>query len=354
MTNIAIIMAGGSGTRFWPESRINLPKQFLKIGGQTCLLEKTIDRLRDVLPIENIFVVGSITHKDIINDYLPKDFVPSNIYLEPAAKNTAGAIAAAVTAITKVYGEVNVGVFPSDHHIVDTKLFCRTIQMAYQQADSSNNIITLGVVPTYPATGYGYLKIQNPINDYVYQLDSFVEKPNLEKAYEFLESKSYYWNAGLFFFKSGTILDLFKILLPEIYYLANEISNWHQDTNSGHLSNIYSQMPSISIDYGLMEKITNIEMIILDSGWSDLGSWDSLGSVLNSDSEGNIVVGKNVSLNTKNSVISSKNKLVVTIGIEELVIVETDDILMVCDKKKVQDIKTMVALLKESNYSSYL
>lgn len=354
MNDIAIIMAGGSGTRFWPESRKSLPKQFLKVGDSVCLLEKTIQRLRLALPIENIFVVASMTHEDIITEYLPLDFLKSNVYLEPMAKNTAAAIATTIMSITKTYGAVNIGVFPSDHHISDVDDFVTTIKKAYTQSDSSGNIVTLGVLPTYPSVGYGYLKVSHTLSNDVYSLEKFVEKPGLSTAVKFIESGQYYWNAGIFFFSSDTMLNLFKILLPEIYYLTNELSDWHLDMASGKLNDIYEQLPSISIDYGIMEKTESIDMILLSSGWSDLGSWDSLDSVLDSDEDGNILVGDSLNLNTKNSVISSKNKLVVTIGLDALVIVETDDVLMVCDKDKVQDIKQMVAMLKNNNYDDYI
>lgn len=349
MKKIAIIMAGGNGTRFWPMSRESYPKQYLNLDGIDTLLNETIYRLNKLIPMENIYIVSSELQSNLLSETLPKSFLTENILLEPSSRNTAPAIGASLQHITKVAGDAVIGVFPADHHIGDIDLFNYSLIKAYSVAESKQTIVTLGIKPTYPATGYGYLKIDDLTpNDGSYSLSSFIEKPKLETATEFLSDARYYWNSGMFVFKSSLMLDNYKEITPEIFSKIAMIDNWHKDLTSGRLSDIYSAMPSISIDNGIMEKAKGISMIPLLSEWSDLGSWDSLESIRETDENGNIVEGDSLVLDTKNTTIISDGKFIAAIGLSDVVVVQTKDTILICSKDSVQKIKDVVQILKES------
>lgn len=350
MKKIAIIMAGGNGTRFWPMSRSKLPKQYLILDSKDTLLNETISRLNRFIDIENIFIISAYLQKDILEKTLPERFLRENILLEPIAKNTAPAVCASISYIKKIRGESIMGVFPADSYIKNEDLYTLSLLDAYSEAEKSNEIITLGIKPTFPSTGYGYLKVDEAITDKKsYKLSSFVEKPKLEIAKSYLESGQYFWNSGMFIFNSKTLLDNYKEFLPNIYHKSSLIDDWSKDLASGKINELYSSMQPISIDNGIMEKSQGILMLPLKSDWSDLGSWDSLDVVKLADKDGNIIEGNNIVLDTKDSIIISDDQLIATIGIDNLVIVQTNGAILVCDKNKVQDIKEVVNILKSQN-----
>jgi len=347
MKNFAIIMAGGSGTRFWPVSRQSNPKQFQSIASDDTLLNDTIKRLSMVIPLNRIYIVAAFEHKNLFEQTLPSTFEMSNVLYEPMAKNTAAAIACSVQYLSNQFGDINVGIFPADHHIDDIQAFKTTVKRAYKTSKEVDGIVTMGIPVTFPSTGYGYLDVNASKYDAtVYHINSFVEKPSYKKALEYMTAEHYYWNSGVIFSKSTVLLNKILQHLPELYYYASQVTYWHQEFQSGTLREIYEAMPSISIDYGVLESCQQLFMLILDAGWSDLGSWDSIPDLMDKDIEGNVTDGAHVLLDTTNSYILSEKKFVAAIGLDDLIIVDTSDSLLICKKDHVQDIKKLVTLLK--------
>ncbi len=349
MKRLAIIMAGGNGTRFWPMSRESRPKQFQAIGSDDTLLNDTIKRISKSVPVENIYIVASLAHKELLEETLPDSFKSENILLEPIAKNTAAAIACSVQYLNNQFGDINLGIFPADHFIKDEAEFTRVINRAYDVSENTSKLVTLGIPTTFASTGYGYLKVKmnQTVAKDVFELDNFVEKPNHKKAIEYLNSNSHFWNSGVLFTKSSVILNKIFQHMPELYLYSSQVSYWNQELHSGELLHLYNSMESTSIDYGVLEHCSRLEMLVLDAGWSDLGSWDALPDVLDQDSNGNINNDDNLLIDTKNSVIVSKKKFVAAIGLENIIVVETKDSLLICSKDHAQDIKLLVNKLKE-------
>jgi len=348
MKNYAIIMAGGSGTRFWPVSRQSKPKQFQSIGSEDTLLNDTVHRLERVVPIEHIYIVASLEHEVLLKESLPSYFPENNLLFEPMVKNTAAAIAASVRYLSNQFGDINVGIFPADHHIEDVDAFEAAVRQSYTTAIDVDGMVTLGIPVTFPSTGYGYLDVSPEDNGKgIYELQQFIEKPTHEKAMAYMSAGHYFWNAGVIFSKSTVLLNKIFQHLPELYYYASQVTYWHQELASGALKELYEAMPSISIDYGVLEKCERLLMVPLDAGWSDLGTWDSIPALLDKDDLGNVNEDAHILMDTTNSYIHSKKKFVAAIGLDDLIIVDTNDSLLICKKDHVQDIKKLVTLLKE-------
>ncbi len=352
-TNI-LIMAGGNGTRFWPKSRNALPKQFLDLNGNGSLLNQTIERVEALASLNNLYVVGNIKHQDLFKTKLNKKFPLDHVLLEPMARNTAAAVAAPTLYLHQLSGNQIIVVLPSDQHIQNTDNLQSQLKVAIDLAKQTHQVVTLGVKPTFPATGYGYLKGNASTHesleftdDKVFKLQAFIEKPNLALAKAFMKDDSYFWNAGIFVFESSVMIDHIKKHMPDLYNECAKIVDWHRDLETGKLQYLYELMPSESIDYGIMEKINEIYMVPLDCGWSDVGSWDALDTVKQVDTLNNITEGDIVQLDTISTTVIGNKKLIATVGVKDLVIVDTDDALLVCHKKDVQKIKKLVGLLKE-------
>lgn len=353
-----VIMAGGIGTRFWPLSRTSYPKQFLDIlnVGKT-LIQMTFERFAGFIPVENIYVVTSDEYVNIVKTQLP-ELPLQNILAEPSRKNTAPCIAYISFKLEQIDPDALMIVAPSDHLIADNIAFTKVSLEALSFVRKHTALVTLGINPTSPNTGYGYIQYEQPsISDNVYKVKTFTEKPNLELAKTFLASGEFLWNAGIFVWQVKNIIKAFEKYLPELYELfAAQRSRLNTSEEEAALQHIYPFCTSISIDFGIMEKADNVYVIPSSFGWSDLGTWKSAYENLTKDAEANAVNGNSVMLiDTENSIIHTpENKMVVVQGLRNFIVVDTGDVLLVCEKDKEQDIKEYVSDIKRQKGDKYL
>lgn len=340
----AIILAGGSGSRLWPLSREMYPKQLLSIDKQDSLMQSTFKRLNKLIPAKNILAITNIKHLSDVKFQLNKVDKEAQVLAEPLAKNTAPAIACSLEYFRQNSSEDDVVIIvPSDHLVKNTDGFVDTIKEGEKLAQQGY-IVTFGIKPTYPETGYGYIKTSEQL-DCGFKVERFVEKPDFETANQYLADGNYYWNGGIFMAKISVLLNEFRALAPDIYANLNKLD---MKNNNKIEYSIYENMPSISIDYAIMEKSSNIALVKLKSDWNDLGSWQSLYDVREKDENGNVLTGKVVVDNVKNSFIYSQKELVAVSGLENVIIVETEDAIMACKKDSSQDVKKLFEKLKES------
>ena len=353
-----VIMAGGIGTRFWPMSRTSFPKQFLDILniGRT-LIQSTFDRFSSFIPVDNIYVVTSEEYVNIVKKQIPQ--LPlQNILAEPSRKNTAPCIAYISLKLSQIDPQALLVVAPADHHISDKIAFTKVCLEALSFVKKHNALITLGIKPSYPNTGYGYIQYeQHSVSDNVYKVKTFTEKPNLELAKTFLASGEFLWNAGIFVWQVKNILVAFEKYLPEVYELfAAQKEKFNTPEERDALMEIYPFSTSISIDFGIMEKADNVYVIPSSFGWSDLGTWNSAYENLDKDQHANAVKANNVMLvETDNCIINTpENKLLVLQGLSNYIVVDTGDVLLVCRKDKEQEIKEYVGEIKRQKGDKYL
>ena len=346
--NYCVIMAGGIGSRFWPMSRTAFPKQFHDIlGVGRTLIQMTYDRFLPICPKENILVVTNERYKDLVLEQLP-DLKPEQVLCEPNMRNTAPCVAYSAFWIAEREPEANIIVAPSDHLILKNDEFLETIRTSIQQAHDSGNLVTLGIKPTRPDTGYGYIQWadeKGASHESVKRVKTFTEKPSLELAKDFLESGDFYWNSGIFIWSMRSIMNAFEIHLPEMYRaFADGQGKYGTADEKAFIDRIYPACENISIDYGIMEKARNVNVVLSDFGWSDLGTWGSLHTHLAQDAHENGIVGKNVVLyNCADNVVNVPDgKLAVLHGLNGYIVVDTDDILLVCKKQDEQKIKQFV------------
>lgn len=346
-----LILAGGSGSRLWPLSRELYPKQLLNIQNTESLLQSTFERLIDTIPASNIISMTGVKHLSNVKYQLSKITENPVVLSEPISKNTAPAIALAAQYISvKSQGDPVILVVPSDHMIKDIKSFSKTV-LEGEKIANKGYIVTFGIKPSYPETGYGYVNVtENKIEGGV-KVNKFVEKPNLELAEKYISEGNYYWNSGIFMFKASTLLNELKICSPNIYELLKNFDF----TKSDEIPYIeFEKMPSISIDYAVMEKSDKIALVELKSDWNDLGSWKSIYDISIKDSDGNVKIGHVLDEGSKNSLIYSSSKLVATIGLEDIVLIETEDAILACKSDKTQDVKKIYDTLKKQNDNTHL
>ena len=354
-----VIMAGGKGERFWPKSRMNMPKQFLSLTDDgKSMIQHTVERLKGLVDIQNMYIVTNEIYKDLVLEHIP-DIPKENIIIEPVAKNTAPCIGLAAIHIAKKNPDSKMIILPSDHLIKFNEIFIDTLKIALDVVEKGDNLATIGITPNYPETGYGYINFtkgesfKDSAN--IYEVLRFVEKPNLEKAKEYLTSGEYLWNSGIFVLKASTILKNFKEYLPEIYEGLQKIG---ESINTGKYEEVlkkeFPNLPSESIDYGIMEKAKNIYVIPGNFGWDDVGSWLSLERINKTNQDGNVITGNVISIKTKNTIIQGSDKLIATIGLEDIVIVDTDDVTLICHKDNTQEVKEIINNLKICNRNEYL
>jgi mannose-1-phosphate guanylyltransferase len=356
--NYVAIMAGGIGSRFWPMSRATYPKQFLDIlnTGKT-LLQSTYERYTAFIPNENIYIVTSAEYISIVQKQLP--LLPiENIIGEPARKNTAPCIAYISMKLQKLNPAANLVVAPSDHLIEDVQAFQQTCLKALSFTERGNAFVTLGIKPTYANTGYGYIQFENTQgNDKIHPVKRFTEKPNLPAAIEFFQSGAYLWNAGIFIWKVKDILDAFSIHAPAMFDIfASGMPDFNTDTENETVRHIYDHCESVSIDYAIMEKATNVFVIPSDFKWSDLGTWNSAWENFEKDDSQNAIAGNNTIMIDANGCIvhSNDKKLVLVGGVDDLIIVNTPDALLICKKENEQQIKEYLAKVKQIKGEVYL
>ncbi len=356
MNTYGVIMAGGGGTRFWPLSRQSKPKQLLNLSGQGLMINETIDRISDIINPKDIFIVTNKNQYEIMKEMVVGEVLENHILSEPAARNTAACIGYAAFEIIKKYGDGVMCIFPSDHYIKNKIELQNTLKKAMIEAETTDKLITIGIMPTFPSTGYGYINFDaNNSKDSFLDVLEFVEKPNFKLAKQYCDSKQYVWNSGMFIWKASVILDNFKRFLPKVYQYLEEISfSMLTPLECETIHRIYPLIPSISIDYGIMERSNDVKVIIGDFGWNDIGSWDTLGELYDIDPFGNVIKGDQINLNTKNCISYSDSRFIATIGVEDLIIVETKDAVLVCKKDQAQDVKLVVDQIKDSGQLKYL
>ena len=343
----AVIMAGGRGERFWPKSRNSCPKQFLSLtsDGET-MIRKTVNRLRPMVEAEDIFIVTNAAYKDLVKDQLP-EVSEENILAEPCARNTAPCIAFAAAVIGRKYDDAIMLVLPSDHLIGYEDIYISTLKKAVAVAEEGKNLVTIGITPTYPETGYGYINFGKEAGS-AYEVERFVEKPDLATAKKYLASGKYLWNSGMFVWKISSIMTDLKEFMPDIYEGALRIGeSFGTDKFTETLVKEFTAFTSESIDFGIMEKASNIFTIPGSFGWDDVGSWLAVERINETDDDKNYVDGDVITVDSQRTTICGGKRLVAAIGTRDIIIVDTDDVLLVCSKNNTQDVKKVIAQLKE-------
>ena len=352
------IMAGGIGSRFWPMSRTDLPKQFLDIlGTGKTLIQQTYERYSKLVPSENIYIVTAQEYVDIVKSQLP-NFPEENIIAEPSRKSTAPCIAYIAFKLLNKDPKAVMLAAPSDNLILETDEFVKTAKKAMGFAETVNALVTIGIKPTNPNTGYGYIQHETKeAAPDIYKVKTFTEKPNLDLAKTFIASGDFLWNAGIFIWKVKNILAAMEKHLPEIYdVFVAEKDKFNTPQEKEAVEEIYPQCTNISIDFGVMEKAENVYLVPASFGWSDLGTWNSAWENKDKDYFGNAVVGKKVmAVDAKNCIVHvPDNKLVLLQGLDEFIVVDTKDVLLICKKDKEQEIKDYVAEVKRNMGEKYL
>lgn len=356
MKKTALIMAGGRGERFWPKSRKKMPKQFLSLtdDGKT-MIQLTVERIRYMVDVEDIYISTNREYRDLVTEQLP-EIPEENILCEPVGRNTAPCIGLGAVCIQKKYEDAIMIVLPSDHLIKYNKMFLRTLTDASVVAEKGDNLITIGITPDYPESGYGYIKFDPDVSDgHAYAVERFVEKPSLEVAKEYLETEEYLWNSGMFVWKVSSILKNIQMLLPNMYQGLMKIKESIGTPEAESvLEKEFTAFTSESIDYGVMEKAKNIYIVPGTFGWDDVGSWLAVGRIKKSNENGNVVSGNIITIQSKNNIIQGDKKLIATVGIENLIIVDTEDATLICDKDSVADVKKVLENLKICNRDEYI
>ena len=349
-----VIIAGGRGTRFWPTSRKNNPKQLLNIIGNESMLQMTVDRLKKLKNVEDIFIVAG---KDLAPKIakIIKGINPKNIIVEPSGKNTAPAIGLAAIHIKKLREDALMGIFPADHLIVGHQKFSRTIRSAIHLAKKNSSLVTIGIEPTFPSTGYGYIQYdQKSSEDHLngYKVKTFAEKPHRKLARRFLESGEFLWNGGMFVWRVDVFFKKIERYMPD---LKNQLVKIEKRINKKQdFSRIWKQIEPESIDYGLMEKSDNIYMVKAEFEWNDVGSWDAVYDLSPKSKGKNVIRGEGVVIEGKNNLIQSNGQFTAVIGADNLVVVNTEDAILVVSREKVEEVKTLVDYLEKKKRKDLL
>jgi len=353
----ALILAGGSGTRLWPRSRKDCPKQLLNLVSERTMLQETYDRIRPLIPDDKVFVVTNEGYVRIVREQLPQ--IPSrNVISEPEGHNTAPCIGLGALYLKRLDPEGVMISLHADHFIKKGAEFRRALKAAAQVAEEGH-LVTLGIKPACPETGYGYIQRGTALRVVdghdVYRAKRFTEKPDHATAVKFIESGDYLWNSGIFLWRISVILREIERLMPDLYGKLMEIEPALGTSEEREvLGRVWAAVEDESIDVGIMERSDNVVVIPVDIGWSDIGSWATVYDLLPADEEGNVVVGEHLGVETTGSLIYSPKRLIATVGVKDMVIVDTDDALLVCPKDRAQEVKALVDKLREKNKFGYL
>lgn len=349
----AVIMAGGSGTRFWPKSTKALPKQFLNLFGEGTMIQNTANRISSIIPQERILVVTNESYVDIVKEQLPK--VPEeNIVGEPVAKNTAPCVAIAAELLYKKDPDAVMVVLPADHHITEPEKFVKILNSAVAKAESAEHLVTIGITPSRPETGFGYIHGDTSVSEdfegnTVNSVIEFVEKPNQQKAEEYLATGEFFWNSGMFVWKASTVLNEIEAHLPDMHQLVKQTSEeLFTEMHLPAINDFYHGCDSVSIDYGIMEHSKSVFVVPGEFGWNDVGSWTAVFELANKNAAGNAVQAINVTFAAaeNNLVVSNSEKMISLVGVDNLAVVETEDAILVCDLNSAQGVKQIVEQLK--------
>ena len=353
---IPVILCGGSGVRLWPLSRQSFPKQFLSFDftDDKSLLQNTYNRIKKIKNIQKPILICNEEHRFIVAEQMRDIKVkPNSIILEPFGRNTAPAITLAALKAQEIYEDPHLLILSSDHQIVNEEQFNKVIEKALEFSEK-DKLVTFGIIPTSPEIGYGYIKASKPFlkNEIsAYKVEGFIEKPDKKNAEIFLKDQKFTWNSGIFMFKSSTVLKEIKKFYPEVLKkCSTSLINKLIDLDFQRLDkNSFEGCPNISIDFAIMEKTKNAYVLPLDAGWSDIGSWDFVWNISKKDSKGNVMKGNVIEKNTTNSYLHSQSRLIAAIGLENILVVETNDAILVANKDKSQEVKNVVNILKDKN-----
>ena len=358
MKTTALIMAGGRGERFWPKSRKQTPKQFLCLtDSDRTMIQSTVDRILPLVSAEDIFIATNRDYKALVREQLP-EIPEENILCEPMARNTAPCIGWGAVAIRKKYGEAVMLVLPSDHMITQPHLFRKTLRNAVKIAEASDALVTLGIAPSAPDTGYGYIQYENePSEEYdnAFRVKRFVEKPDLETAKGYVASGEYLWNSGMFIWKTSAILRETEAHLPENYALLTGMEEaMGTAEEEKKIAELFGRMKPISIDYGVMERTKDVYVLPSMFGWDDVGSWLAVERMSTANDSGNVIRGDVVTVSSRRCIVQGGERLIAMVGLEDVIIVDTKDALLVCAKDSAGEIKKVPEILRAVNRTELL
>ncbi len=358
-----VILAGGGGTRLWPKSTTNTPKQFLKILSDKTMIQVTASRITEIIPWERIIIVTNELYKDEVHKQLP-DVPKENIIAEPTRKDTALAMLVGALFAKSKDPEAVIINLASDHVVPNIDEFIRVMKLAAKTAKDNDYLVAVGISPNRPSTGFGYIRIGSDLEKLdrglsLFKVDSFTEKPNEATARGFIATGKYYWNANMYVWSTSVLEKAFQTHMPEMYKLTSELSGLEPKEFQSSLDSIYNQAESISIDYAISERATNLVLIPGDFGWDDVGDWKVVYDLKKKDSDGNVIIEgdrpKNIiNIDSSNNLIHTNGRLISLVGIENMVIIDTEEILMIIPKSRSQDVKQIVSKLKEEKKEEYL
>jgi len=358
MEKYAVILAGGAGLRLWPLSRESKPKQFITLDGNTSMLLQTLERISEIVPAEKCYVVTNQRYLELTKETL-KNFIPvSNIIVEPSRKNTAACICYSTLLLQKKTDNPLLCFIPADSYIRDKEKYLAAIRQAFQAAEGGTELVVIGVKPTYPATGYGYIQVNREEADamphQVMKVVQFKEKPALSTAMQYIQSNNYLWNSGMVAGQTSVLLHEMQKYIPRHVHEMTQALNHQNETDyDSVIESAYRKLEDISFDNGVLEKTNHLLAVSGEFDWNDIGSLDALSAALDKDANNNALQGKHFGIDTSNSVIYTADSMVTTIGIDQMIIIDTGDSIIVCPKERAQDVKNLVEMMKKNGYEKY-